>query len=159
MRNRIVEEHYKNNYKRMFKNILRRVGYNHALAEEIVQETYMRALNYFNCYNPDIKPFETWFNTILNNACRDAQQQEKNSGMSLSGDIELYPCQYTRMQLKKVHKAISEIKDSKPREVLELYFISGLYPRDIVKITEGTTIQSIYAIVKRFKLELSEQFG
>ena len=94
----ILEIHYNRNRDVLTKKLAGRVGtrYN---AEDVVQEAYARALKYFRAWTYDgvgteLDSFNRWFTTILNNACREFQYEERGQGMVraalVDGDVMLY---------------------------------------------------------------------
>ena len=92
MRNDVIENHFRKNYKKQVGYITNRVPHkSHALAEEVVQEAYCRALKYFKGFDPTRSNFSTWFNRILNNACSACLQEEGGHPQEYIEDYELEP--------------------------------------------------------------------
>ena len=63
--NQLVKAHYENAYKKAFSLTKHRED-----AEDLVQETFLRAFRFFDNYDPNI-PFEVWLNKIMTNAWID----------------------------------------------------------------------------------------
>lgn len=155
VRDDIISIHYDNNYDILVKRVCRRVGNNYALAEEIVQEAYTRALRYFSCFDPDLKPFEAWFNTILNNATRDIQKEERESGMPRDEEDFVEPPE-SKTLFRAVSKHIDEMSASDDKEIMHMYFNMSMTPKEISEVVESTTPKTIRNKVAYFKKLLSD---
>lgn len=162
-RNQVIEHHYRNNYKQLVNHITNRVpGKSRALAEEVVQETYARALKYYDTFNPNIKPFSTWFNRILNNACHDCIQAE--NGMlthSFDEEIELEPFKVmedVEIPLQWVALIQEEMKKQRPEifEVLNMFFNLGMKTREIAEVSEFNH-GNIRQIIRRFRIKFGDE--
>jgi len=157
MRNLLIEQHYRKNFERFSKMIARRFQNRLNVAEEAVQEAYLRAIKYFHTFNTEIKPFEHWFATILNNAVKDLQREEKAGGMkydldSAEGFMEINVVN-TMYNIIRVHY---EIEIHREREILYYFFQLGLKPREICQIVDSRTIHAIKSVIYRFKQSLKE---
>src|SRR3546814_3055187 len=75
---KIIEYHYRNNFKNLISRYSRQFQ-SHSRAEDIVQEAYTRALQYWNRYSPE-QPFGAWFNGILLNCVKDNIREEAHQG-------------------------------------------------------------------------------
>lgn len=158
-RNKIIETHYRKNYKTLVKRMTNRVPHHsHALAEELVQEAYVRALQYYKTYDTN-RPFERWFSLILNNAASDQLKYENGtSALSLNDDeVDLEPfilndeMNIPREVVMKVQEAI---KDCPPdvSEVLNMFFNLGMRTPDIEKCTRFSH-SNIRQIIRRFRIK------
>lgn len=123
-----------------------------------MNEAYLRALKYMHTFNPDIKPFEYWFATILNNAVKDHQRLEREGGINY--DVEQITDDFQVAAPASKHKLVKfyqEIEQHHEREILSLFFILGLKPRDIVKIVENRTDHAVKSVVYRFRKEMKDK--
>ena len=159
MRNKIIEAHYSDNRDILVKVISRRIGYNIPIAEEIVQEAYSRALRYWATFDSDNRSFTTWFRTILNNACRDAQDVERSYGVVKDVDEVFNECsQYSSYKLNKIKGMIEDVKGMEEKEIIHMYFNLGFTPAEIREVVNGYSIDSIKSRVKRFKKFVEESY-
>lgn len=154
-RNEILEKFYKDNYNKLCKAVARRAGgdYN---AEDVVQEAFCRALKYWPTFNPERRPLEGWFVSILNNSLRDFKREEMSAGTHVEFDEEehdgLEMSQTDAKMVEKVQDLINQKGDGQ-RDVLELHFMFGYKPAEIVEILDvnnSTVRQTIW----RFKEEV-----
>lgn len=153
----LIEQHYRENFERLSKITARRFSDRLSIAEEAVQEAYLRAYKYIHTFDDDIKPFEHWFSTILNNAVKDLQRDERASGIRY--DDEMLTDNFSVVapkspdELIALHKAITEHHE---REILTYFFILGLKPREIFELVDGRTVHAIKSVVYRFRKEFSK---
>jgi len=158
-RNEILVKLYTENYKKYCKAVNRRAGgeYN---AEDVVQEAFCRALKYWPTYNPEKRPLEAWFVTILNNALRDFKREELAYGTCDEFNEEEYDgqemSQTDAKMVEQVQKLINQ-KDDGQREILELHFSFGYKPSEIVEILDvvnGTVRQTIWRFKEEVRVKL-----
>ena len=58
-RNDVINDHFRSNYTKLVKRMRGRVpGNSTALAEEVVQETYARAMKYYRTYDSEMSKFD-----------------------------------------------------------------------------------------------------
>lgn len=162
-RNEEIEKHYRQHYKRLVNHVTNRVpNKSKHLAEEVVQEAYTRALKYYKGYNPELAPFSTWFNRILNNACNSCQQEEGGNIPSLDdeeNDLEPFRLMEDISIPLGIIVLIQEtMKQQKPdvREVLNMFFNLGMRTREIaeVSIYSHTNIRQI---IRRFRVKFDDE--
>ncbi len=152
-RNDLISTHYVKNYDRFVKQAVRRVPNNSkALAEEVVQEAYARALKYFRTFNKKTNTFDIWFNSILRNTINDCRTIEKDHGatVELHDNIEELVPPRNKTDVALLLKAINEMEREKDIHVLSLFFITGYRSRDIAEYL-GTNHNTIRQIILRFK--------
>lgn len=154
-RNDLIGQHYLKNYSKLLKRTINRVPNNSkALAEEVVQEAYARALKYFRTFNPKTNDFDVWLQSILRNATNDCRtiEQEHGCTVELHDNIEeLVPPR--RIDYVVVEKHINDavLKD---RQTLTMFFIHGYKSADIsefLSINHNTVRQ----IILRFKQKVN----
>lgn len=154
-----LEEYFQKEYNTLIKKVARRAG-SPENAEDVVQEAFFRACKYWSSYNPETK-LGAWFNTILNNACKDKMREDRMMGMTVDIDDEnLEPVVVEEID----HGAIAHIKklihgkNESQKEILRLYYEKGYKPTEIKEILDaeyGTIRQTIW----RFKEEVKEKLG
>ncbi len=155
-RDETIEKHYRANYDKLVKRVINRVpNRSEAIAEECVQEAYYLAFKYFHTYNPNIKDFNSWFNTILNNATRLCKLKERVGAYAI--DIEgmkddLVVPEIDKDQVAIVLKGINESKE-RDREILTLFFVHGLKPQDVAEYT-GKGRSNVRQIIFQFRRRL-----
>lgn len=65
----IIEIHYRENFNRLVHQLSGRSGGWHN-SQDVIQDAYMRAWQYFDTFDKDTGDFEAWFNSILHNSLR-----------------------------------------------------------------------------------------
>lgn len=160
-KNEVVEGHYRQNYKRLVNHVANRVpNKSHALAEEVVQEAYRRALEYYKGYDPT-RAFSTWFNRILNNSCNACIQSEGGNLPSLDDEeLDIEPFRIMEdlsIPLEIVVRVQEEMKAQPPerREVLNMFFNLGMKTREIAECVEFSHT-NIRQIIRRFRIRFDE---
>lgn len=145
-------------------DLVRRLAYGAGspeAAEDVLQEASVRALVYWDTYNPEQKELGAWFSTILKNALRDYKRAEWLFGMGEEFDEEQYDPQEMPIDETELVKKIYSMIDDKiedHQEVLLLYFEKHYSPQDIANITEFK-VKTIKQVVWRFKSEVIERYG
>lgn len=162
-RNEVIEEHYRKNYKTLVNHMVNRVpNKSHALAEEVVQEAYCRALKYYDGFDPTRKPFSTWFNRILNNACSACLQEEGGNLPSLDDEeMDLEPFRIMEdvdIPFELVVMIQESMKKQKADvfEVLNMFFNLGMKTREIAECVEFNH-GNIRQIIRRFRLKFDDE--
>lgn len=145
-------------------NLLRRLNYGAGTpeaAEDVLQEAFVRALTYWDTFDPEHKELGAWFNTIMKNALRDFKREEWLFGMGEEFDEELYDPQEMPIKESELVKKIYEMVDDKVehhQEVLLLYFEKHYSRKDIANIT-GIKMEVIKKVITRFRAEVIERYG
>lgn len=131
------------------------------VAEDVLQEASVRALIYWDAFNPEQKELGAWFSTILRNSLRDYKRAEWLFGMGEEFDEELYDPQEMPIDESELVKKIYDMVDEKiedHQEVLLLYFEKHYSPKDIANITQFK-VKTIKQVIWRFKNEVIERYG
>jgi len=134
----------------LFAFILRMTG-NHAAAEDVFQETWLRVVRYIDAFRGDSK-FSTWLFQIALNLCRDAERKKRkwkhepidDHIQTLSVEPDIDPVQM--MRARQVRKMVSELP-VKMREVIVLRYYHDMSDREIAGIIgcpEGTVKSRFY---------------
>ena len=152
----IIEYHYRKNYNKLVKSTTYRViGKSTALAEEVVQEAYTRAVQYFPSFDENIKPFDAWFRTILNNTLRDHKSQEKGYAMNIDDILEegIVPIIPEQDLINKVEELIAKQSEDN-QEILTLWFKYGYKPREISEISSTSPV-NIRKVISNFRKSIA----
>lgn len=151
-RNKLIEDHYRSNHERLVKKLIWRVPYrSRAIAEDVVQEAYERALRYYRTFNPTIKDFTTWFNTILNNTLKSFKKSESNSGVTYEYDDNIDEITPPR-NVSHYYELISQLDSPNPveKEILNLFFILGFKSREVA-LYVNKSHTNVRQIILRFR--------
>ncbi|MBT4485656.1 MAG: RNA polymerase sigma factor [Candidatus Latescibacteria bacterium] len=138
----------------LFAFILRMIS-NHADAEDIFQETWIRVIRYIRNFRRESK-FSTWLFQIALNLCRDAERKKKRWFFvpiddykdSLSCEPDIDPVRTLKAQ--QVQKIVSELP-VKMREVVVLRYFHDLKDHEISEIVNcpvGTVKSRFYRASK-----------
>lgn len=157
--NNLIEQHYVDNYERLVKRSTYRVPHrSKALAEECVQEAYVRAIKYFPTFDEKRDSFEKWFEGILRNAINDCRAIEKDRGVThelIDEDgVDLTP---TKREKYTAIGLIKSIKDSKYKLVLSLFLLYGFQSAQISEYT-GLTHSNVRQIIYKYRRNASDLF-
>lgn len=158
--NEVLERYYRDERE----NLLRRLNFGAGTpenAEDVLQEAFVRALTYWDTFDPENKELGAWFSTILKNSLRDFKRDEWLFGMGEEFDEELYDPQempITEDELvRQIYDMVEEKADSQ-KEVLLLFFEKHYGLKDIHNIT-GQSYHTVHSIVRRFKKEVQDKYG
>lgn len=159
MNTQFIEEHYKNNRKKLVKRMFFRTGGNEAAAEDIVQSSYELAIRYMASFRGE--NFDVWFNTIMFNTLRKYQNEEKGYVHSDSDDEETTEDTSCPHFPSRVMKEILDLIDTKAVhqvEILNLHFKHEYSALDIANITVYPHA-TIRQVIHRFRNEIKELYG
>ena len=100
--------------------------FNRPLAEEIVQDTFVKVVRNKDQFNPKLQ-FSSWFYSILKNCCIDAirhSQRHQNKLTKIAENLDLFTKQESTADydLTSVLKNVSE----QDRSILVQHFVHGL---------------------------------
>lgn len=153
-----IKNHYLKNRDKLVKRARFRLGNDDFWAEDVVQETYERAIRYkASC---DANNFDQWLNTILNNCIKDYRNIENGYMPEYEGDEETdsFSCPHYTDQVMKEIKELIDTKAQVQQEILNLYFKYEYSPADIARLTDHS-YANCHKIVYRFRQELRELYG
>lgn len=145
-------------------DLLRRLNYGAGTpenAEDVLQEAFVRALVYWDTFDPNNKELGAWFSTILKNSLRDFKRDEWLFGMGEEFDEELYDPQEMPLPESELVRQIYEMveeKNDNQKEILLLFFEKHYTPKDIHNIT-GHKNGVIRQVIWRFRNEVKEKYG
>lgn len=148
-------------YQRPLFGFLGRMALSQSVAEEVAQETFLRAWKNLGEYKPEIAEFSTWLFTIarnlaLNELSRSANQQEVKTGEAIieAACDSLQPSEeLARKQQKQRMQAALWQLPLQDRSALALAYIHDLEMTAIARI-EGCTTAAIKTRLHRAKEKL-----
>lgn len=157
-----LEEYYKNSYEMLVKTYAKAAG-SPENAEDVVQEAFARAMQYWETYNPDRGMISTWFRMILINSLRDFKREELNRGFAVEiehADEEVFG-EDKHLEQNLYDAIIKEIHTFSPAQsrILDLAFVHHYTPRDIARIVDSTTIGNIWWTISEFRRRIKDKFG
>ena len=161
-----IQDYYKENYEKMIKiarNKTRKTG----CAEEVVQETFFRAIKYGDSFSVDKGSLDNWINGILSRCINDWLR-----GYMLQGrEVEFKEEELTDEELTlsenigEDNRTMSEIKamvnaisSESNRQICYLHFIEQHTPREIKQVIDVTP-DAIRSVLKRFRKDLQVVYG
>lgn len=158
-KNKVVEQHYKDNFVRYCKIANKSFGGRYDVAEDAVQDSYLRAIQYYDCFNPELRDFNVWFNTIFNNCVRDLKRQEKNRNEVENTDRSVFkPQDITEDIRNDISRFIQSDFTNPKKEVLYFYYERGLTPKEISMLMERMSVSNVWQILSRFKKEFISKY-
>lgn len=128
-------------------------------AEDVVQEAFLQALEFVDSYDPEMSSIQTWFTCIINRTHYKMRAKEYNSVEIQEGDIFTPPADEYEGDEDLYNRVVSYIKKEakeNKRQVLWLYFVSGVKMPDVARITDET-IYNVRKIIERFKLDMRKK--
>ena len=153
-----IENHFRSSNTALVKGLAGRTGGIHN-AEDVVQEAYIRAMKYWQTYDP-ARSFDTWFNRIVSSAASDHKKKERVRGAVVeeSGQEAAAPdLSDWKGRLDEVKTLIASKKEPNA-SILELYFIYGWKQVDIEQVVDRSR-KAIEMICRRFRTEVKEALG
>lgn len=155
--NEVLERYYRDERD----NLLRRLNFGAGTpenAEDVLQEAFVRALTYWETFDPDHKELGAWFSTILKNCLRDFKRDEWLYGMGEDVDEVELLVEDEVADIAKQLRSLMDGKSEEHQEILSLYFEKNYSPKDIANITT-TKVKTIKQIIWRFATEAKEKYG
>lgn len=144
-----LEAFYKANYLSSIKKIMPYVS-NYAVAEDIVQEAFVKALGCIEQYDPKKGEFKGWFTKILFSVLWNYKRDNKripntidisevldSEELSYCDEIDLIP--YLKRRSNKQH-----------RKVLIARFLLGYSDKETAEVCK-TTPENVRKVVQRFR--------
>lgn len=150
----LIEEHYRKNRDKLVKGFIG-LARNRQGAEDIVQEAYARACQYWNSFKV-AGNFDNWFSSILQNCVRDFKRSSYAGALSTEELRNEPVLVLKRDQLDKLwlENKIKE-KPENVRTILYLYLFEGYTSYEIEQIVPEKA-PAIRKMVERFRREMRE---
>lgn len=154
-----IEQFYQDNYNRLVKILTHRAG-SPENAEDVIQESFTRAMTYWSSFDPERQELGAWFNTIMNNTLRTYKRDERSGGTFVELEEEHHESfclsETNQDTIQRIKDAIAS-KSGDDRDILDLYFLKQFKPREIMCVVE-TNNKRISYLVNQFKLEMQDLF-
>lgn len=148
----MIKQYYKDNFDHHVKRIYAR-NKDIMAAEDVVQDAFERAMKFFHTFD-QTKDFGGWFNTILNNAYKDAVKDKRMQGMVVEFDENLNePVPLPDLKEESLLQKRLEKLPNTQRQICHLYFNCGLQPREIAQIVESSP-RTCAKVVSLFKTQI-----
>ncbi|MHC4887004.1 MAG: RNA polymerase sigma factor [Planctomycetota bacterium] len=149
-----LEQFYERYFSRLYRYAYYRVGHDHHHAEEVVNDTFMEALNQLERFDPERGSMEAWLITLSRNrirSCNAAMKRPLEHEASLSmlegeaetifADLREVSLQEAALENEELRDAIGLAMGSLPEEyssLLEMKYIKDMSVRDIAGVIEKT---------------------
>ena len=158
--NKLLEQFYKDNRELLLKRLYHRAGSVHN-AEDILQESFLRALRYQASFNPKTQELGAWFNTIMNNALKSFKRDERSMGTYVELDEEAIDgsemSQTSGDMMKRIKSEVEQFSGDN-KQALSLYFLKGFKPREVRDVL-NMPYKSLEKLFSRFKNDMRYKYG
>lgn len=150
----VLEAFYEKYFSRLYRYIYYRVGHDHQHAEEVVNDTFVEAIENVEKYDPKRGSLEAWLITLsrnrirsLNNTMGKANNYEKSWSMldgeldTIFADISRISEQEAYIENQELSNVVGLIMGSLPEEyskILEMKYMKDMSTRDIAMLLEKT---------------------
>jgi len=154
---RQIEAHYRENFQSLVKRYAHFIHHRER-AEDIIQEAYCRALQYWESYDTE-RPFDKWFNSIISSALKENKRTETMHGMvdiSEAMDVPIKPAAIPAVIVNQVMKRINE-HDQQSADILRMVFLKHMRPVEIAKVVDANA-NAIRKLVQRFREEIKRDY-
>lgn len=130
--------------------------------DDILQETFVRALAYASTFTGTEKELEKWVTSIMWNAQKDIRREERNKGGVIGSldDVEEYELAGRSMEEdlmteEKVQDILSRMDglDKDKRNAVRGFLVFGFSASEVAQYT-GLSPANIRKVVQRFKEEM-----
>jgi RNA polymerase sigma factor (sigma-70 family) len=159
-----IEDHYRRHSEKLIKSYAGRMG-NHHVAEEVVQEGYTRACEYWDPAG-GIDNFDAWINQIISNAATKAMKVERHRGATpittVSIDsvpeaelIDPAPLPDTTVLVNEI---LRDMSDSPRRELLKRVLIEEWTEEEVGEYF-GISQQAVSKAVTKFTTSMREKYA
>ena len=150
-----IEDHYRANFEANVQKMARKCG-GHAQAQDVVQEAYTRACQYWDSYDVD-QDFDKWFGGILYKAFLSSRKKERNA-LTITEDVSPVSASLGDTVMAQELKEIIEEKPEVERKVLLLFFFFEYTPQDIEQLVplSGNAIRKM---ISRFKQDARKEYA
>lgn len=153
----LIENHYRECHEGLVKKLSGPAGSRHH-AEDVVQEMYTRACQYWPSFSLSSGNLEQWMSAILKNCMAAHKREMMREGEVVDVDVDevVYHYNSTSGMVKEIAAVIDE-KESGEKYILKLFFFEGYQPADIEKLVPQTN-GAIRQVLHRFKQEMKEKY-
>ena len=156
-----ITNYYKENYGRMKCIARNKTGKNHS-AEEIVQETFLRAIKYYHNYSPVKGSLHDWMNGVFTSRIKEWQKgimlQGGNREIREDDIVSNDTVGEDNKTIAEVKGMIDRLKNPLTRQICYLSFIQEFTPREIEQVV-GCKVGYIRNRIWLFKKDLRVVYG
>jgi RNA polymerase sigma-70 factor, ECF subfamily len=133
----------------------------HGLAEEAVQETFLRAWRAADRFDPSIAPLRTWLYSIMRNVCIDLSRARAARPSVAEGEPVAAPGADAFDQALvswQVEEGLRRLGEDHRRVIIETYYRARPYAEvaSELGIPEGTVKSRVYYALRALRLALEE---
>lgn len=159
--NEEINKYYRENYDLLVKRMKNKLS-SQQDAEDVVQEAFTRALQYYESFNPRVSPLDVWFNRILTNCFKRFSTERRLGGLTKNLEDSLDQIEPTlenfisKMTSREVIKLIL-LKPDDQKEILSLNITFGYKPEEISILT-GKSSGYIKKSLNKFLNEMKEVY-
>jgi RNA polymerase sigma-70 factor (ECF subfamily) len=145
--------------------VIRRIIFNDAIAEEILAESFVKAIENINHYNPSRLNFCTWLLNISRNLSLERMRKENTLNNSYGQAIDQILQTGDSMTSLHYQREPSEVNEAgfkiavEYKVIIDLLFLRGLSQHDTARklnIPLGTVRTRSHAAINKFKAVFSE---
>lgn len=158
----MIEQYYRENYNKQVKLVSRILNNDYASAEDVVQESYCRALKYSETFEKSKGDFEKWFNSILFNCLSNLKSEGRSvikEPIHRHYDIEWEPMFPSILEnLNLVSGEIDLEKKRDKKQILDCFFLKGYTAKEI-RYTIGYSETKVWKVCSEFRKKLKEKFN
>jgi RNA polymerase sigma-70 factor (ECF subfamily) len=131
-------------------------------AEDIVQETFYRALKYKDTFNPMLQDLNVWLDIIMNNAFKSYRSANLNGDYSFTEEDEeatedVEKDSIDQDTLDQIKKEIDQLNPD-IRQVIYAYMVLGYSYKDCCKIFD-VSFHAVEKRISRFRKKMKEKYG
>lgn len=151
-----IEKLYREDYKTFHKMAVRKLG--DFWAEDVVQETFERALRYSPTYNPQLSELRTWVSRIFDSVVKKyrsplmLEELTEESWITNEG-----PDNTLSAVIEDFMKDIKGRKENH-QQVLYCYFILGMKPKEVTQVV-SESIHNVNWIVQEFRRDMRGRYA
>jgi RNA polymerase sigma-70 factor, ECF subfamily len=149
-----LEHFYEAYFSRLYRYIYYRVGHDHQHAEEVVNDTFIEALDKIERFDPERGSMEAWLITLSRNRIRSLnslmgrQTDRETSWSMLDGELDTIFADVTRtseqeeaLESEELSSLVGLVMEGLPEEygkLLEMKYMLDMSTREIARIMEKT---------------------
>lgn len=152
-----LEKYYKECRKKHVKYIAYLLKGDKASAEDVVQDSFVKAFQKIDQYDPSKGKFSTWFNRILFNTLSD-YRRESDDLKSLENYFNLIDWLNSETSVSSkidLAKVVSMVEPDSHRKIVEKFYLFG-WGRDEIAATYGLSPKYVGQICYKFRREAKE---
>ena len=169
-----LQTFYEKYFSRLYRYIYYRVRRDHHHAEEVVNDTFLEALDKVDRYDPERGSMEAWLITLSRNRIRSnnstmgrANDYETSWGMlegeldTIFADLENAGEQEAKLEHEEVADTVGAVMGSLPEEysrLLEMKYVEDMSTREMAHLLEKTE-KAVESKLTRARAAFRQVFG